>query len=61
MQPKLATVNDYGISKSSMREHIEREPLDRAPIDCFTSCSGLCADPPKLVEPRANGRAQRPV
>jgi hypothetical protein len=61
MEPKLATVDDYGIAKSPMRQHIERESLDRAPSDCLTRCSGLCAGPPEVVEPRAHGSAQRPV
>ena len=61
MQPKLGTVDDYGIAKSPMRQHIERETLDGAPIDWVTRCGSLCAGPPKVVEPRADRSAQRPI
>ena len=61
MQPKLATVDDYGIAKSPMRQHIERESLDRAPGNCLTHFGSMRTGPPKIVEPRADGSAQRPV
>jgi hypothetical protein len=61
MKSKLATVNDYGIAKRTMRQDIESESVNRAPIDRLTYFGGLRTFPPKILEPRSRAGAQRPV